>query len=245
MLNVRTHPTLPRYAGRLTAIAATAGAALVLGATAASAHVHVIPDNTASGGFAQLTFRVPSEEPVAKTTKVELTLPGDRPLASVAVKPVAGWSVTVTDAPLAKPVTMDGTTLTKAPHVISWTASPAAALAPGQYQEFSIDAGPLPSPGTLTLPVAQSYSDGTVVNWDQTSQDGKPEPEHPAPAFTVTASTGGGDDAPATSPDAAAPTPARPTADPVARWLAGGASAVALIGAATAIMRRRRAVVRS
>lgn len=37
------------------------------------------------------------------------------------------------------------------------------------------------------LPAARTYTDGTVVNWDEKTIAGKKEPEHPAPAFFTTA----------------------------------------------------------
>ena len=224
------------------AIASLSGTAvaLVLAATAASAHVHVIPDTTASGADAQLTFRVPSEEPVARTTRVVLTLPQDRPLPSVAVKPLPGWTVSVTEGPLPKPVTVDGTTLTKAPRTITWTASAAAALGPDQYQDFSLAVAPLPSPGELVFPVTQTYSDGTVVQWDQPSPAGKPEPEHPAPAFVVTAAVSDAATADATPAQAPSATRGAGVADPVARWLAGAALVLAGLGLGAVGMGRRR-----
>ena len=227
---------LPRRV--ITSLSGTA-VALVLAATAASAHVHVIPDTTASGADAQLTFRVPSEEPVARTTRVVLTLPLDRPLPSVAVKPLPGWTVSVTEGPLPKPVTVDGTTLTKAPRTITWTASAAAALGPDQYQDFSLAVAPLPSPGELVFPVTQTYSDGTVVQWNQPSPAGKPEPEHPAPAFVVTAAVPDAA-ADATPAQASSASRASEAADPVARWLAGAALVLAALGLGAVGMGRRR-----
>lgn len=225
---------------RIIASLAGAGCAIVIGATAASAHIHVIPDTTASGADAQLTFRVPSEEPSARTTRVVLSLPQDRPLPSVAVKPVPGWTVSVTEGLLPKPVTVDGTTLTKAPRTITWTASAAAALGPDQYQDFSLAVAPLPSPGELVFPVTQTYSDGTVVRWDQPSPAGRPEPEHPAPEFVVTA-TAPDPATPAETQTHRTPTPdTSGTADPVARWLAAAALVVAVLGLAGAALGRRR-----
>ena len=182
------HPSLPRLALRSGAVATTTLLAVGIGLAPASAHVRVKPDATASGGYAGLTFRVPNESDTASTTRIVLTLPQDRPLANVSIRPVPGWTATVVQADLPTPVTSNGATLTKAPRTVTWTASsPAAAVAPGQYQEFAISAGPLPTPGQLLLPVAQTYSDGTVVNWNQPQESGKQEPEHPAPQFVVTA----------------------------------------------------------
>ena len=99
-----------------TAAAATMTAGLLaVGAAAASAHVHVDPDDTAAGGYTHLTFNVPNESPTAKTSKLEVTLPTDTPLTSVSVKPVEGWKAVVTTTDLPKPVTVAGATVTKAP----------------------------------------------------------------------------------------------------------------------------------
>jgi uncharacterized protein YcnI len=235
-----------RAAARVAAVATTAAVATLATAGAAAAPVHVIPDSTASGSFAQLTFRVPNESPTASTTRVVVTLPQDTPLSSVATRPLPGWRAVVTAARLPKPVDISGTTLTAAPHVVTWTASPGSAIAPSQYQEFAISAGPLPAPGKLVLPVTQTYSDGKVVRWSQQVRAGQPEPEHPAPAFEVTAATGSDDDAvaPASGAAAGAETQsathvaAAPT-DPTARWLGGAALVVALLAAGGVVTRRR------
>ena len=53
-------------------VAALAGSALILLASAlpASAHVTVNPNEAAKGGFAELSFRVPTESATASTVKV-------------------------------------------------------------------------------------------------------------------------------------------------------------------------------
>ncbi|HEX2772424.1 MAG TPA: DUF1775 domain-containing protein, partial [Micromonosporaceae bacterium] len=74
-------------------------AALVLGAVAvgvfglaapASAHVTVNPSEATQGGYARLAFRVPNESDTASTTKVEVVLPENAPVASVSTMPVTG-----------------------------------------------------------------------------------------------------------------------------------------------------------
>ena len=202
--------------------------AVVVSAAVASAHVVVTPSSTAPGTEAEMTFRVPSEEPTASTVKVVVTLPTDHPLAEVEVKPMAGWRIAVVEAKLATPIVDEGTTITTAPHTVSWTAtSKASWIAPEQFQDFSISAGPLPASGAVTFAAQQVYSDGTVVNWDQPTVAGQPEPEHPAPSFMVTPVSG-----PTASPSAsnAAASGSGDPADSTARWLAGAALVLALVG---------------
>lgn len=168
------------------AVGAAALAAGLLFATggAALAHVTVRSDTSAPDGWAQLTFRVPTESATASTTRLMITLPQDTPLAHVSTRPLTGWDVTVKEDLLPTPVQLEGgATLTKAAHVVTWQAEPGHAIKPG---EFSISVGPLPANGTLLLPATRGYSDGSVVNWDEPAIDGK-EPEHPAPSIAIAA----------------------------------------------------------
>jgi uncharacterized protein YcnI len=225
-------------------VGATAGlgALLLLPATAAGAHVRVSADSTAPGSFSALTFRVPNESATAGTVKVRVRLPQDTPFLYVSSKPVPGWRVTSAEAALPKPVESEGTTLTKAVRTVTWTAEKGTRIAPGEYQEFSLSVGPLPSAGTVLLPATQTYSDGTVVDWDQPTPAGGDEPEHPAPELVV-AAPAAGQAAPAPAAPTAGPgAGAAPRADGVARAL-GGAGLVlglaALVVAALGTRRRR------
>jgi periplasmic copper chaperone A len=204
--------------------------AVVMSAALASAHVVVTPSSTTPGTEAEMTFRVPTEEPTASTVKLVVTLPTDHPLAEVEVKPLSGWNITVVDAKLATPVVDEGTTITTAPHTVTWTAVDKQAwIPPDQFQDFSISAGPLPESGAVTFAAQQTYSDGSVVNWDQPTVAGQGEPEHPAPSFRVTAASAAAAAAGSAANDADADADRRRT-DPTARWLAGAALVVALIG---------------
>jgi hypothetical protein len=62
----------------------------------------------------------------------------------------------------------------------------------------------------VTLKAAQTYTDGTLVNWDKESAEGQPEPKHPAPSFTTTAEDA---TAPSASPAAASPATATQTSE--------------------------------
>lgn len=229
-----THLTL-----RSTAALATAAAAVALGVQPASAHVTVRADATESGGYAALTFRVPNESDSASTDTLVVTLPQDAPLANVSVRPVPGWTAKVTTAKLPEPVKSNDLTLTKAPRTITWTAKDeAAAIDPGEYEEFSISGGPLPEPGTLVLPAEQTYTDGEVSDWADEAK-GDEEPEHPAPTIEVTAAE---DEATGDEEEATAATePASEnSSDTPARVLGGLALVVAVAGAGIAVVTGRR-----
>jgi uncharacterized protein YcnI len=165
-----------------------AGAAVVLGVGGiASAHVSAHAPEATPGGFAEITFRVPTESDTASTVKLQVQLPTKTPLASVGVKPIPRWTVTTKATYLAQPVeTDDGDTITDAVSQITWTAAAGQGVAPGQYQDLAISAGPLPKSGTLAFPAIQTYSDGTQVAWIEPTLQGQPEPQHPAPTVSVT-----------------------------------------------------------
>ncbi|WP_426593712.1 YcnI family protein [Cellulomonas sp. McL0617] len=180
---------------RLAAVVLTSLGLVVLPAAAASAHVHVDPDETAAGEFSVLTFRVPTESATASTSQVVVDLPTDHPLLSVSTRPIPGWTASVTEAPLPAPVVVEGTTLTKAPATVTWTAQPGSEIADGQFQQFELSVGPLPDAGTqLTFPTHQTYTDGTVVDWTDPTPASGEEPEHPVPTFTTTAAEAEGHD---------------------------------------------------
>jgi uncharacterized protein YcnI len=222
----------PRTTVVRAAAGATLAAALLLGsAAAASAHVHVDPATTEAGAYAVLTVRVPNESPTAATTQVSVDLPTDQPLTYVGLEPVPGWTGVVEEGDLPAPVEVDGATITRAPVRVVWTAD-GAGIGDGQFQRFTVSAGPLPEGGTeVVLPARQTYSDGTVVDWDQVSEDGT-EPEYPAPVFTTT-------DAAA---EEAAAAPAAADDDSVVPAVLGGIGlAAGLVALVVAVLAWRRA----
>jgi uncharacterized protein YcnI len=237
-----------RRARRRTAAVFLAAAALLAIAPAAWAHVTVSTPDAAPGGYGKLVFRVPTESASASTVRLTVTLPAATPFAEVAAKSMPGWSVATTEKKLAKPITNDdGFNLTKAVSTVTWTAGAGQGVAPGEFNEFELSVGPFPK-GTaaMTLPVVQTYSDGTVVKWNQPTPASRKEPEHPAPTLELAAAT--------SPPTPSAQDPATPVAatsataggeesDGLARWLGGAGLAVG--GAALVIallpMRRRTA----
>ncbi|GEL46883.1 hypothetical protein CHO01_19990 [Cellulomonas hominis] len=194
---------MPAHRTRLAAGTALAATLVLLPAGGASAHVRVVPEATAAGGWTVLTFRVPNESATAATTSVTVDLPTGTPLTSVSTRPLPGWTATVEEGDLPEPVDVGGATITRAPVRVVWTAD-GEGIRDGEFQELELSVGPLPEAGTrLVLPAHQGYSDGTVVDWDETTDDGT-EPEHPAPELTTTeaADTHGGHGAPEAAADA-------------------------------------------
>lgn len=168
-------------------VGAAAGIALAVAAPlAASAHVTVDPNTAAPGGWAYVTLRAPNESTTASTTKLVVHLPLDTPLTSVSYRPVPGWTAAVATQDLPKPVTVSGNTITKAPASITFAAD-GAGIAPGQFQLFTVSLGPIPKTGHIVLPVTQTYSDGTVVEWKATPEDvAKDDTLEPAPVIYIT-----------------------------------------------------------
>jgi uncharacterized protein YcnI len=186
---VQQHPNTLRRSARATlgALAFVGAASLVLVAAPGWAHVTVNPGTATQGGYTALSFRVPTESDSASTTKVQVFMPQDHPLASVSVKPHPGWHAKVVTKKLAKPLSTDDGQVTEGVYSITWTPeSKQGALKPGEYDDFDVSVGPLPEVSSLTFKALQTYSDGTVVRWiDPPAPEGQPEPEHPAPVLTL------------------------------------------------------------
>lgn len=188
---------------RTAVVAGTVAALTLTIAAPAAAHVTVSSPNATQGGYSTVTFKVPNESDEASTTKVEVNLPKDTPVASVSVRPVPGWTVVAEKAKLATPLEVHGAQVTEAVSKITWTASAAAAIKPGEFQVFDVSMGPLPAAPQMIFKALQTYSDGTVVRWiDEPTTDGT-EPESPAPVLKLAAA--GGSAAPATADAATAP----------------------------------------
>lgn len=230
-----------RAGGRLGLGLVIGAGAVLLGSSAASAHIDVQGDDAKQGGYGVLTFRVPNESPTASTTKVALALPKDTPIVSASPRSMIGWKAVVTTAALPKPLKTDDGEFTTYATAIVWTAtSDDAAVQPGEFQEFSISAGPLPEQAEVALPVRQTYSDGEVVNWNEVAT-GSAEPENAAPVLQLAAAGAGDHSSGGAGADTAAE-PAAVTQDApgLGVGIAGIAlAAIALVVAVVSLLRRR------
>ncbi len=190
------------------------------GIPTAWAHVHASSDNPVRGAMAIVTFQVPNESNTgAATTALTVGLPN---VAVASTEAVPGWTARLDRDAAAGTV-----------RSVTWTAAPNAGIAPDQFALFRISVQ-LPDSDTVSFPATQTYSDGTVVKWDQPPLPGGGEPEHPAPALTLSATAG----SPHEHHHPAAAAPPR-SSDTTARMLGGAALALAVLGVALAVVRRR------
>ncbi|MCV7422601.1 YcnI family protein [Mycobacterium yunnanensis] len=233
-----THRATSRALITTAATAAVMSVAVATGPAIASAHVHVDADGASPGSTSVLTFRVPGEsETGSLTTQFSVTLP-NVPSARTEVMP--GWTARLDRDAAAGTV-----------RSVTWTAAPSVGISSDQFALFHVSVT-LPNQPTVTLPATQTYSDGTVVRWDQPPLPGGGEPEHPAPELTLSGPPAGGDDdhgqpmAPTATATAEPGATAQPGAaaaagpDDTARWLAGGALVLAAVGFVVALTGRRR-----
>ncbi|WP_018547549.1 YcnI family protein [Streptomyces sp. LaPpAH-108] len=179
-----------RTTTRIAAAGAVAATAVLALSAPAFAHVTVQPEGAAAkGGYAVVDFKVPNERDNASTTKLEVNLPADHPIASVMPQPVPGWTVKVTKSKLDKPLTMHGEKIDEAVTKVTWTAD-GKGIQPGYFQKFPLSLGALPEDtDQLVFKALQTYSNKEVVRWIEVPQKGEDEPENPAPTLELTAAT--------------------------------------------------------
>jgi uncharacterized protein YcnI len=181
-VDARRKKTMKKSSTLYAITALTAGVVLALAAPlAAGAHIEVGPDQADAGSYPLIDFKVPSESATAVTNKIELTLPEDTPFGSVSYVPVPGWTTQLIKSTLATPITTDDGTVTEAVTKVVWTAQPGSEITADQTGIFPLVLGPVPDTGKIVLSVDQTYSDGSVVSWSETSEAA----EHPAPVLYV------------------------------------------------------------
>jgi uncharacterized protein YcnI len=166
-------------------VVALVGALVLVGVFAAPAfaHVTVSPDTALQGADQVLVFSVPNESDTASTTTVEVAFPEDHPIATASVLPVPGWTAKINMTKAATPIKTDSGTSTDQVANVTWTGG---TIAPGQFQQFTVNVG-LPADGTsLAFKTVQTYSDGTIVRWVDLTTPGGAEPANPAPIVTLT-----------------------------------------------------------
>jgi uncharacterized protein YcnI len=213
-------------------IAIAAVAVLYLGSAAGTppawAHVHASSDNAVRGAMAIVTFQVPNESSTgAAITTLTVTLAG---VASARTEAMPGWTATV-----------DRDAASGTVRSVTWTAAPNGGIGVDQFALFRISMQ-LPDTDTVSFPATQTYSDGSIVKWDQPPLPGGGEPEHPAPMLTLAAGPAAPHEhhpsSPAPTDHAAAPQQSK-SPDNTARLLGGAALVVGALGICLALAWRR------
>ena len=233
------HPLITK-----TLVVFTLGTALSLGgALAASAHVTVAPNTAPADSTALLTFTVPNESATAQTIQLDINIPATTPFADVTWVPTPGWTGKLVTTHLATPVKSNGGDITDPVTKVVFTASKGAGIVEGQSQIFSIRVGGVPDVGTVAITATQHYSDGSIVQWADTSATA----EDPAPQLYVN-NPAPGTKAPAVAatPAPAAATPAgagtTSSSDTIARVLGALGLVAGAIGIVVGITGRRKVV---
>jgi periplasmic copper chaperone A len=131
----------------------------------------VTPVQPVQGEPARLAFKVTGSSRTASTTKVQVLLPEDTPIAEVYPLSAPDWAPALTEKQIDKPVSaIHGTQTDQVVTAITWTAVPGRAVKPGQSSVLQVEAGPMPAAGQIVLRLVQTYSDGTVTRSDATVQ---------------------------------------------------------------------------
>jgi uncharacterized protein YcnI len=148
------------------------GLVALLAPAGAFAHAEMSPSVGLKGHTALYTLAVPTEKESAETTQIELTPPSGFNIDSFV--PAPGWKRTVQqtgsgeDAVITKVTWTGGSVPTDEDAVFLFLAAPSDAR-------------------TYTFGVRQTYSDGSVVDWN-----GPESSDTPSPSVEIRSSLGGG-----------------------------------------------------
>jgi uncharacterized protein YcnI len=174
MLTVMSTHSLTAGAKRpALSILTLAGLATLSLAATASAHARVSPPVSLSGKLQLYSLAVPTEKDSLTTTKIVMTVPSGFGIDSF-VPPPPGWT-----QQLQQTGSGDSAVITK----VTWTGGH---VPTGEDSLFQFLAQPA-SAKTYTFTVAQTYSDGSIVNWS-----GSESSDSPAPTIEAKSSLGGG-----------------------------------------------------
>jgi uncharacterized protein YcnI len=174
-----------RTVARLSTAAVTAGAALLLLAPTAGAHVGTSAKEVPAGGTLALGLTIGHGCEESPTNKVAVQIPEGIVNATPFAKP--GWAITVDKETLAEPIeSAHGDPVTERTSVITFTANPGNALPNGIRDTFTINFAAPDAPGEhLYFKTVQSCEVGENA-WIQEYDGTGEEPESPAPAIEVT-----------------------------------------------------------
>lgn len=131
----------------------------------ASAHVTVKPAEALTGAFQTFTVNVPNEKTIPTTSVKVIVPPG---VEHVTPTNKAGWTIAIDKSGEGKAATVTA---------VTWSGGE---ITDGTRDEFTFSAKTPAEAGELQWKAYQTYSDGTVVAWDQAeSQDSGHSSENP------------------------------------------------------------------
>jgi uncharacterized protein YcnI len=158
---------------RIRVLAPVAALAALVATASASAHAIVSPAVALDKKLQQFTLSVPTEKEGATTTTIELTVPSGFAIDSFEPPP-AGWT---------QHVQSTGSGESAIVQKVAWTGGH---VPTGEDAVFRFNASTAGAK-TYTFEVRQTYSDGTVVDWN-----GPESSDTPAPTLEAVSSLGGG-----------------------------------------------------
>jgi uncharacterized protein YcnI len=214
--------SLPRGLSLTVASALVALASVIAMAPSASARIVVLPATAQGGETETFAVRVANERDDVATTRAELVFPADVVVPTAEVAPVDGWTASVDMRPLDTPVTVGDQTFEEAVASIVWEGG---SVAPREFEQFLVTAGPLPPEGRLVLEASQTYDDGSVERWtDPSATPGAPG----APVVDLVAQAAPAPTETTAPAAAAAPAPTSTTTEAAAHMTehSGGSSSV-------------------
>jgi len=145
--------------------AAAAGlvlAAVLVWAPAAFAHASISPPVAKTGVLQQFTLAVPTEKENATTTRIELSVPGG--VAIDSFEPEPGWTRRVSQTGSGESATIER---------VTWTGGK---VPTDDDAVFRFQATLTGGSKDYVFQVRQTYSDGTVVDWDGPESSDTPSP---------------------------------------------------------------------
>lgn len=175
---------------RIVGILVLSGVAALLVSPSAAAHVNAYFEGGGPGETGLITLRVPAEADNPPTVKVEVRIPDDVQIRTVRPQPVAGWNVDIKKKKTNPPIYRDdGTRVDEVVSSVTWTAT-GPGIMPGQFDDFVLEANPLPDLQSLSLPTYQTFADGKTDAWTEPAPEGS-DPEFPVPTVSIGASSNG------------------------------------------------------
>lgn len=144
----------------------------------AQAHVTIDPPSAPARAYQRLAFRVGHGCDGSATTAITVQMPDGVTGAKPMPKP--GWTIAITQGPLATPVESHGKTVTTRVAEISWRGGP---LPDAYFDEFVMQVKLPATPGRYAFKVAQVCEKGSV-DWSEVPAAGA-HADRPAPVLEV------------------------------------------------------------